>query len=442
MKRSVLNEVMIAIGAVFIIVFGLFFAVLLSRTTDEDSLIVQTTGAEQPITVTTTDNAVAVVSQIPPLETSPITNTALSSPTQPLTSSPTPTATFTMTATATLTMTHTMTPSLTPTATATLSPSPTPTATQTPTATATITQTASPTFTATATATMTATIQVNAVANGNIINLPTQTATATTTLTATATQTITPSSIPTATATPTATMTPSPTATATLSPSPTPTATQTPTATATATSIYAITGIIPTPPPSPTISPLDSPTRTPTTCELPTGWTTYTVLPGNTLFAIALATDSTVDELRFANCIENIDNITAGDTIFIPRDILRPVATIQSVGIRQGLAPIGCTSPLTQITSPIVLQRVNGVITLFGTATRADFQYYKIEIRPDWAEIYNFYSDSQTPVANGILADVNTDIFGDGLHWIRLSVVDRTAAIQPDALCEVPVIFE
>ena len=82
------------------------------------------------------------------------------------------------------------------------------------------------------------------------------------------------------------------------------------------------------------------------------------------------------------------------------------------------------------------------MFNVYGTASQDEFQYYKIEIRPDFAEIYNFYSSSESQVTTGVLSLVNADLFGEGLHWIRLTVVDIRGGIRPDATCEIPVIFE
>lgn len=255
-----------------------------------------------------------------------------------------------------------------------------------------------------------------------------------------------PSDTPTSTETDMPSDTPVPTETVAPSDTPVPKNTELSSSTLQATAIESIatgfTGLIPTLPPSPTVVPPDEPTRTPASCRLPDGWTIYRVQSGDTLFAISLVTNSSVDELRFANCINNIDNITAGDTIFVPVAPVRPVSTSVPTHLRGGLVAIGCTSPATQITSPITAQRVSGTFTVFGTATRPDFQYYKIEVRPDFASIYNFYSDSRSQISNGNLGQINADLFGPGLHWIRLSVVDLRASIPADAICEIPVIFE
>ncbi|MCA9915964.1 MAG: LysM peptidoglycan-binding domain-containing protein, partial [Anaerolineae bacterium] len=298
-----------------------------------------------------------------------------------------------------------------------------PTEVETNTATPSVTSSATPTSTMTATPTVTS----------SATNRPT----ATRTPTATPSHTSTPR--PTSTNKPTSTST----ATSTTTPSRTPTATSTSRPSATSVEFD---GILATPtlPASPTAAAVSAATRTPASCLLPRGWTTYRVQPGDTLFAISLATNSTVDELRYANCIDDVDNITSEDRIFVPRAPLRPVSTFVPVPVdaRPDLAAFGCADPRVQITSPGVAMRLSGSFTVMGTATREDFGYYKIEIRPDWAEIYNFYLDSYTPVQNGSLGVINSEIFGSGLHWIRLTVVDARAGIPAGATCEIPVIFE
>jgi LysM repeat protein len=218
--------------------------------------------------------------------------------------------------------------------------------------------------------------------------------------------------------------------------------TKTATITYSPTAINVDTGIIPTPPPpTPTVVSLDAATRTASTCQRPQGWTTYTVQAGNTLFAIALATNSTVDELRYVNCIANVDNIIVGDVLFVPRKPAQPIRTPMPSLKRDNLYVLGCSDARTLISNLQVAQTVAGVFNVYGSAFRDDFWYYKIEIRPDWANVYNFFSRSDAPVNNGVLTSINPALFGEGLHWIRLSVVNRVANVESDAVCEIPVIF-
>lgn len=65
-----------------------------------------------------------------------------------------------------------------------------------------------------------------------------------------------------------------------------------------------------------------TPTVTPTTsaaaCALPAGWVSYSVRSGDTLSLLAAATNSTVDALAEANCIENARFISVGQSIYLP----------------------------------------------------------------------------------------------------------------------------
>jgi len=181
-------------------------------------------------------------------------------------------------------------------------------------------------------------------------------------------------------------------------------------------------------------------------CLLPSGWTFYTVQRGNTLFSIARAVGSTVAELRDANCLQNVDNILAGQRLFVPREPDFPVRqVIDDPNVVTSLPSNdlfvqGCTAPGVQLTDPVAGQRVSGIVQLNGTANIDGFQYYKFEIRPDFAEVFNFYDQFDVPVTNGVLGEINTAQFDPGLYWIRLVVVDQTGNFPEP--CVIPMIFE
>jgi len=418
MRRNIGNEVTVAVVVGLVLVIALVFAAILSNSVANSNANATETQIAALATTTPSATFTPTATDTPSLTPTPtLTHT--------VTDTPTPTATHTATDTPTPTATHTATDTLTPTATDTPTFTPTATATETPTRIPSSIPTA--TFTPIATATPTETtaateISRAASADSTLRPLPTKS------LTPTRPPTATPTETPTATASNTATATPTETPSPTITPSNTPTRTDL--------------GILPTPPPSPTPLPPELPTRTPSRCIQPNGWEHYIVQSGNTLFAIALATESTVDELRHVNCIDDIDDIAANDVLFVPRAPQLPVSTSVPSGVRPGLTSIGCTDSRTQITSPIPLQRLSDVFAVFGTAQRENFWYYKIEIRPDWSDTYNFFSDSQSQVTNGLIGQVNADIFDGGLHWLRLTVVDLTGNIPPGSVCEIPVIFE
>lgn len=417
MQRSIGSEFRVALAAIVFLTIPVIFALLLINNEDRDGT------ATPPTQVAQSTAQISVFTSTPEEmveETSEATEavTVTPEPTEEP-ASDTPTSSETVTVTATVESSLSVLQVRTPVSSATENPTETDTVTPSATPSATATMTAS--TTASATNTQTATTTPSDTPSATNTNTPTSTATPSRTSTLR----------PTSTDRPTRTPSDTPTATSTLRPSATP---------------VEFDGILATPtlPASPTAAAVSAATRTPSSCRLPRGWTTYRVQPGDTLFAISLATDSTVDELRYANCIDDVDNITSEDVIFVPRAPLRPVSTFvpAPVDSRPDLAVYGCNDPRVQITSPRIAAQLQGSFTVTGTAMRDDFGYYKIEIRPDWAEIYNFYLDSYTPVQNGILGVVNSEIFGSGLHWVRLTVVDAQAGIPAGATCEVPVIFE
>src|SRR5690606_2796762 len=60
------------------------------------------------------------------------------------------------------------------------------------------------------------------------------------------------------------------------------------------------------------------PGRAQTSCPPPVNWVAYTVVRGDTLFAIARRSGSTVSALVAANCLSNPNLIHAGLRLFIP----------------------------------------------------------------------------------------------------------------------------
>jgi LysM repeat protein len=189
----------------------------------------------------------------------------------------------------------------------------------------------------------------------------------------------------------------------------------------------------------PSIDELLIPVPTDLACGLPPGWTIYTVRRGDNLFAIAEAVGSSVNQLREVNCLENVANLQVDDVLFVPRLPTMPVATAAPVFPQSGLAGVGCTDPNVQLIVPSPGIEVSGLFGVGGTASAANFQFYRLEVRPNAATRYSWYSSSTTPVVSGFLGNIDTTLFGSGLHWIRLVVVDTAGnSLVP---CAIPVIF-
>jgi LysM repeat protein len=295
-----------------------------------------------------------------------------------------------------------------------------------------------PTNTPTDPPTATRTPRPSATPQPTATSTPTYTPTFTPTLTSTHTPTFTPTS------TPTFTLTHTPTFTLTYTPTFTPTFTPTPTATPTVPLPTAI--IIPPDTVLPTVQVIQGPNSS-VTCIAPIGWVPYVVLPGETLFEIAQATGSTVGTLRRANCLDNADLIRSGSTIFVPRPVSGTVPTVAPVfptaapegSASEPLAPQGCLVSTIAITAPEAGGEVSGSFDLIGSASAPGFRYFQVDVRPEGVETYDFYIRQSDPVVDGVLTPINTGLFGSGLHWIRLSVVDQDGVTL--APCAIPLIF-
>jgi LysM repeat protein len=59
------------------------------------------------------------------------------------------------------------------------------------------------------------------------------------------------------------------------------------------------------------------PTATPVRCGAPSHWVVYIVQPGDTLFNIAQRVNSSVSQLKYANCLTS-DNIRSGQKLYVP----------------------------------------------------------------------------------------------------------------------------
>lgn len=173
----------------------------------------------------------------------------------------------------------------------------------------------------------------------------------------------------------------------------------------------------------------------------------YTILPGQNLFDIARATGTTVGRLRTANCLDDANVIIAGSVIFVPQPVTGNVPAVTPVfptAVPPGATPEslereGCSAPSVQITSPQPGDEVTSVVALIGSAHAPNFRYYEIDVRPQSVAAYDFYLRRSLPVTNGPLAVINTSLFGSGLHWVRVSVIDQAGnTLEP---CAIPLIF-
>ena len=91
------------------------------------------------------------------------------------------------------------------------------------------------------------------------------------------------------------------------------------------------------------------------------------------------------------------------------------------------LPPV-CPDERSVITSPGVNQVVNGAVSVTGTAVHEAFSYYKLEFAPgaDAGGGYVYFAGAQSPVAGGLLGNLDTTALPNGDHTIQLIVVDQS----------------
>ena len=102
-----------------------------------------------------------------------------------------------------------------------------------------------------------------------------------------------------------------------------------------------------------------------------------------------------------------------------PTDVPQPVADT-------AVPSAACPDPNVQISSPQPGAVVSGDVSIVGTADHEEFWYYKLE-RTEGTNLdgaFLYFEGQQTAVSNGLLGVLDTSFMVDGVHTVRLTVVD------------------
>ena len=107
-----------------------------------------------------------------------------------------------------------------------------------------------------------------------------------------------------------------------------------------------------------------------------------------------------------------------------------PIAVVQ--------APV-CPDNRALFLRPGSNETVSGVTPIIGTASHAEFQYYKIEYAPgaNAEGSFAYLAGGNSPVVNNVLASFDSRVLNNGFWTLRLSVVDQTGNFPPP--CRVTV---
>ena len=178
-------------------------------------------------------------------------------------------------------------------------------------------------------------------------------------------------------------------------------------------------------------------------CQPRQDWLSYEAQPGDTLLALALASDTLLIALREGNCFSPVSGILPGDTLLLPSMPELPLEIPEPIYLPSDTVdqPNPCKSGQARITKPLPGAALGGVLAIEGSAILPDGGSYELALMPAWSDTYHTLLHSQSTVADAQLGLLNSEIFGLGSHWLRLALRDLDGALVPGGQCEIPLTF-
>ena len=196
--------------------------------------------------------------------------------------------------------------------------------------------------------------------------------------------------------------------------------------------------LIPTPTPMPV-----SDDQLADSCEVAGDWLDYAVQEGDSLLTIAYRIGSTIIDLRDGNCFGALRGVFAGETILLPTLPERPQATAVPVlpDDQVEVSPPICNGTGATIVSPQPGQELYGVFTLLASDENALEGAYVVEVRPAWSDTFWEYRRLTPRPPDQLLTLLNTELFGSGLHWLRVKQLDENHETIAHSTCDIPTMF-
>lgn len=137
-----------------------------------------------------------------------------------------------------------------------------------------------------------------------------------------------------------------------------------------------------------------------------------------------------------------VEAVLQATTTAAAQNTTRATVTPTTISPTATPAPIvqapACPDQRAVILRPGVNETVSGSISMVGTATHENFQYYKVEYAPAGSSSFSYLAGDRNPVVNGFLATINTNTLGNGAWTLQLMVVDQTGN-WPDP-CQVTIL--
>ncbi len=97
-----------------------------------------------------------------------------------------------------------------------------------------------------------------------------------------------------------------------------------------------------------------------------------------------------------------------------------------------------CATGQAAITQPGIGQSFTGPVTIIGTATHDNFDYYKLEYGAGASpDVWSYFAGGEAPVAGGRLGVLN--VLPPGTYSIRVVVVDKSGNFPPP--CQTTITF-
>ncbi|MCE2470720.1 MAG: hypothetical protein J4G18_02255 [Anaerolineae bacterium] len=178
-------------------------------------------------------------------------------------------------------------------------------------------------------------------------------------------------------------------------------------------------------------------------CAVAEGWLPYEVQAGDSLLALALASGSSLIDLREGNCFGPVTGIIVGETIVLPTLLEPPIAPVSPLFpvSDEAYQVVGCESVRAMIFEPPPMTELQGIFAVRGRALIPEGGKYRLSVKPAWSPDYHRFLDVERSVDDDVIGLINTEIFGPGLQRLRLEIVGADDKILEDSSCEIPVVF-